>query len=216
MYHIEGSFKIRSGAFAGDIIMRLGLLFDRDGITAEGRCIQVRCRRAALPDNGFLAKLDALSVYIEEGCIYIGMEMNGPRWRYRFCRDDERFVREKAETVWEDDSYIVYCGRGRLVLTGDDGPGESESSMSLVLSCLEDLFTDVCADGSGISIGLEWPNFDPEYTASCLKFISPYIQEGTIIIGRADDGPGLKDVKRWRYVFRDGQMSCQQGVLNWE
>lgn len=218
-YKIDLRIQLKSGAPVKEIVEQIRSLFNRNFVGSEGLRISASRRISSISrlDERELAELlDWISVYVTEGEMRIQPEPSETIWRYRFCRDDERFVREKARVFWEEEPSVTYCGRGKLVLFSEKDPRELKDSKDRVLDSLGDLFTGVCADGDQISVSFRGTDFDPEYTASELNFISEHIKEGSIIMGRADDGPGLKDVKRWRYVFEDGEMSFQDGTLVWE
>ena len=218
-YKIDLRIQLKSGAPMEELMERTrpllhGVLVVKEGSRISARCSTFRSNR--LDERELAELLDWMSIYVTEGEMCVSPESDGASWRYRFCKDDGRFIREKSVTFWEEDDHTVYCGRGSLVLAPKEDSREFEDGKSRVLDSLRDLFTGVCADGDQISVSFRGTDFDPEYTASELNFISEHIKEGSIIMGRADDGPGLKDVKRWRYVFEDGEMSFQDGTLVWE
>lgn len=216
-YSIDGEVQVKSAAFAKRVARRLAEVFDieMNYVKTEGTKLCISDNHIKKPDSQAAALLDSISIYIVEGIIYIGTGNEPSCLRYHFREDKGRFVREKKSwTLWGTEDPCACCGKGTLAISKEfDGDEEARKS---VLSVLEDLFTDVCAEGRQVSVSFEGPIFGYECTASRLETIAKYISSGTICVGMRNDGPFSEDARRWKYSFKDGAMTFQEGNISWK
>lgn len=197
-----------------DAVIRLMCALEENQAQLIKSRLEIDCCLEKFDEDAVLSALDGIAVFVCSGSLKVtdleaqekGEE--GSAWRYVFDPDKEKFVRMNARVVWEEDRTGAYRGKGWLKVS--DGAPQVEKILS------GSLFRVSVRDNGIIAVSYKGRDFDPTGTAAILQSIAEYAQAGSVIIGRADDGPDMAGVERWKFMFGDGKMTFKiASSVNW-